>query len=72
MEIDVHDEQKLVCIWLKRSEAEDAALKRGLAPLYAEYKAKNYFVAVFESGNGDLISNTIYLLQTNLRAKVQS
>ena len=50
MEINVRDDSKLVEIWLTNAEKRNAELRENLKPLYQEYKAKNYLVAVFESG----------------------
>lgn len=71
-EINVHDGKKRVSIWLTRSEAGDAELRERLKPLYAEYKKKKYFVAVFESGAEDLITNTKYLIQSNIAAEAEA
>ena len=54
MEIEVKDEEKRVNIWLTRAESQDQALLDSLKPLYKEYKAKKYLVAVFHSGNGNM------------------
>ena len=54
MEIEVKDKEKRVNIWLTRAESEDHALLESLKPIYKEYKAKMYLVAVFHSGNGNM------------------
>ena len=54
----VHDDMKLVEIWLTKAESEDEAVNRELEPLYAEYKKKKYRVAVFNSGKGDMLELT--------------
>ena len=51
MEIKVKDKEKRVNIWLTRVESQDQALLDSLKPLYKEYKAKKYLVAVFHSGS---------------------
>ena len=65
MEINVHDEKKYVSIWLTRSESRDDALRESLKPIFVQYKAKDYKVVVFESGNGDLTTLTQNLLSHN-------
>lgn len=67
MEINIRDDLKIVDIWLANSEKEDRELREQLKPLYAEYRAKKYLVAVFESGSEDLWDNTSQLLCTNRR-----
>ena len=65
MEIDVRDKKKRVYIWLTRAESEDPALKESLKPIYQEYKAKKYLVAVYESGTGTLEESIRDLLLYN-------
>ena len=67
MEINIHDDKKMVEIWLTRAEKQDEALQQELKPLYAQYKKKKYMVAVFESGEQDLYQNTLALLSYNKR-----
>ena len=65
MKIDVQDEKKLVCIWLTRAESAEATIWEKLKPLYEEYKSKNYFIALYRSGEQDLQEMTGALLQYN-------
>lgn len=66
MQLQINDKMKLVSIWLTRSESKDNNLKESLKPLYAEYKAKKYKVAVFQSGDEeDLYGLTEALLKDN-------
>ena len=65
MEIGVKDKEKRVNIWLTRAESQDQALLDSLKPLYKEYKAKKYLVAVSSSGTEDLKSLTCDLLRYN-------
>ena len=67
MEINFHDDKKMVEVWLTRAEKQDEALQQELKPLYAQYKKKKYMVAVFESGEQDLYQNTLALLSYNKR-----
>lgn len=71
MEIHVRDSSKLVEVWLTKSEKQDAELRERLKPLYREYKAKNYLVAVFMSGEQDLTELTSGLLCDNRRRSAQ-
>ena len=54
MEINVRDKSKIVEIWLTNAEKRNTELREQLKPLYKEYQAKKYLVAVFESGERDL------------------
>lgn len=65
MEMEVRDKEKRVYIWLTHTESEDPALKESLKPIYQEYKAKKYLVAVYESGTGDLEESIRDLLLYN-------
>ncbi len=67
MEINIHDDKKMVEVWLTRAEKQDEALQQELKPLYAQYKKKKFMVAVFESGEQDLYQNTLALLSYNKR-----
>ena len=65
LEINVHDDRKIVEIWLDRSEQADAGLHETLRPIYQEYSGKKYTVAVFQSGAEDLYEQTHQLLLYN-------
>lgn len=65
MEINVRDDRKIVEVWLTREEKQDQALRERLKPLYWEYKAQKYLVAVFLSGTEDLAEQTGALLCYN-------
>lgn len=65
MELTVKDERKLVEIWLTNAEKADPVLRASLQGIYDKFKKKNYLVAVFESGNGDLYAQTRDLLLYN-------
>ncbi len=67
MEINVRDDRKIVEVWLTREEQGDQALKEKLRPLYQQYRAKKYTVAVFLSGTQDLAEETGALLRYNRR-----
>ena len=65
MELEVRDREKRVNIWLTHAESQDPALMESLKPLYKEYKAKKYLVAVFHSGNGNMKESIRDLLLYN-------
>ena len=46
MRMEVREQNKIVELWLTREEKEDAAFRESLKPLYQQYKAQNYLVAV--------------------------
>lgn len=71
MEMNVRDDRKLVEIWLTNAEKIDPVLRDGLKGIYAEYRAKKYTVAVFESGDGNLFENTRDLLLYNRRRSAE-
>ena len=54
MEMNIHDDTQIVEIWLTNAEKTDPVLQDELKGIYAEYKAKKYMVAVFQSGQGDM------------------
>jgi len=65
MEVVVNDARKLVEIWLTRTETSNELDRNELTPIFAEYKARDYCVAVFESGKKDLFLSTLDLLLNN-------
>ncbi len=65
MEIHIRDAERTVEIWLTRQEQDDAALRERLKPLYRKYQAQKYLVAVFLSGEQDLVDYTSALLCYN-------
>jgi hypothetical protein len=56
---------KRVSIWLTHAESKDVQLQASLKPLYREFKAERFLVAVYESGTEDLEELTKYLLEFN-------
>ena len=42
LEINVHDDRKIVEIWLSHSEQAGAALREQLRPIYQEYNGENF------------------------------
>ena len=71
MEINIRDDSKIVEVWLTGEEKWDTNLRERLRPLYQEFKAKKYLVAVFESGDQNLEELTGSLLGYNRKRTVQ-
>ncbi len=67
MQIKIHDESKMVEIWLNRAEQEDPAVQANLGRLYEKYRQKKYLVAVYRSGQQDFYNNVRDLLLYNRR-----
>ena len=63
MQLNIHEQDKYISIWLTKAEATDDEIRESLKPLYQEYKEKKYRVVVFEAGKGDLALLTSDLLQ---------
>ncbi len=71
IELNIHNDQKYVSVWLTKAESADLALRESLKSLYSEYKQKKYRVVVFESGRGDLPMLTRDLLKHNIELSAQ-
>ena len=67
MRMEVNEKNKLVELWLTKEEKDDATFRESLRPIYQQYKAQNYLVAVFLSGGSDLYQQTRDLLLDNRR-----
>lgn len=67
MEVEIHDEKKLVEIWLTNAEKNDPQVKGRLQSIYDYYGLQKYRVAVFESGGQDLHRSVRDLLVYNKR-----
>lgn len=65
MEVRVHEDMKLVEVWLTRQEQTDNAIREQLQRMYQDYKNRKYMVAQFHSGGGDLYAITRDLLIFN-------
>ena len=68
---NVNYEKKIVSVWISNDEKNNASLREDMKPLYAEWKAKKYTVAVFQSGSGDLYDNTLALLSHNRKRSAE-
>ena len=65
MELEIKDKQKRVNIWLTHAESQDPVFMESLKPIYKEYKARKYLVAVCASGTENWKSLTCDLLRYN-------
>lgn len=65
MKTELNEAAKTVSYWITRAEREDPALLESLKPQFAEYKRRKYTVAVFFSGERDLLYQTTGLLLHN-------
>ena len=65
MEVRVHEDMKLVEIWLTRQEQADDTIREQLQRMYQDYKSRKYMVAQFHSGSADLYALTRDLLLFN-------
>ena len=63
--IDVHEDCKIVEIWLDHNDQNDPRLSEKLRPLFADYSSRKYTAVVFLSGKEDLYEQTRPLLLHN-------
>lgn len=68
MQIDLDTKIRIAEIYLSRQDQEDPEIQAQLSPLYQEYKAKGYMVAVYRSGSKDLTRQTSDLLCHNRKS----
>lgn len=71
MEINMNKGKKLVEIWLTGAESRDPAVNERLRGLYADYKQRKYFVAVYRSGDAELYRQTSDLICYNRKNPVE-
>ena len=67
MELKVHNDTKLVEVWLTNAEKNAPHIQAYLKDIYAKYKSPDYTIAVFQSGSEDLFMKTRDLLAYNKR-----
>lgn len=65
--MEVNEQSKTVEFWLTNGEKNDSIFRDSLKPLYQQYRAHNYLVAVFLSGDENLYQQTRDLLLYNQR-----
>lgn len=72
LEMRVHDDKKLVEVWLSKAEKDDPRIQAELVTLYAQYKSGKYMVAVFQSGEQPLYPTIRDLLVYNRRRSAEA
>ena len=71
MQINVREKSKVVELWLTREEKNHPECRDSLKPIYQQYKAQMYLVAVFLSGEENLYEQTRDLLLYNRRRSAE-
>ncbi len=71
MHMQIHENSKIVELWLTRAEKEDAAVQESLKPIYQKYKEQKYLVAAFLSGEEELYPQTRDLLLYSRRRQAE-
>lgn len=71
MEINKHENSRLVDIWLTREEQTDPAAQTKMRELSRQYSVEKWTVAVFCSGQQDLVEETGALLRYNRRRSAE-
>lgn len=71
LQINVREKSKVVELWLTREEKNDPEFRESLKPIYQQYKAQKYLVAVFLSGEENLYEQTRDLLLYNRRRSAE-
>lgn len=72
MQIIVHDDKKLVEVWLTNPEKDDPVIQEKLKPLYQSSKQKKYTVAVFQSGKRSIYDDLRYLAQQHRKRMAEN
>lgn len=65
MELTVNKQGKYALVWLTNAEKADPKVMDSLQPLIEQCKEKKYRLAIFESGEQDLLEKTTDLLIHN-------
>lgn len=71
MQMNVREKSKVVELWLTREEKNDPEFRESLKPIYQQYRAQKYLVAVFLSGEENLYEQTRDLLLYNRRRSAE-
>lgn len=71
MEINSHKENKLVDIWLSRGDQSSQDIQERLRSIYRRCAEEKYTVAVFYSGQQNLVEETGALLRYNRRRSAE-
>ena len=67
MQIQVHEDKKIVCVWLTKDESSDAATSAQIKNVIAQFRPKKYLVVIFRSGTQELTESTRELIRYNRR-----
>jgi len=67
MTIDIHAEERFVEIWLESCDENNEEVQGKVRELTDMFSEKKYYVAVFHSGKGDLLTNSSELIMRNRR-----
>ena len=67
MQIQVHEDKKIVCVWLTKDESSDKATPAQIKNVIALFRPKKYLVVIFRSGTQELTESTRELLRYNRR-----
>lgn len=67
MQIQVHEDKKIVCVWLTKDESSDAATPARIKNVIAKFRPKKFLVVIFHSGTQELTESTRELLRYNRR-----
>ena len=68
----MHNDRKIIEIWISRDEQQNTLLLESLKPIYAAYKELKFTVAVFLSGNLVLYECAHDLLIYNRRKQAEN
>lgn len=71
LEINSYKESKLVDIWLSREDQFSQDIQERLQSIYRRCAEEKYTVAVFYSGQQDLVEETSALLRYNRRRSAE-
>ena len=71
MEINPHQESKLVEVWLSHKDQASQEVQERLREVYRRCGEEKYTVAVFCSGQLDLVEETSALLRYNRRRSAE-
>ena len=67
MERFVYEDEKIIEFWLTKAEKDDADLQQHIHDETQKWKKKKYRIAVFYSGEADLLAVTKPLISYNLK-----
>ena len=71
MQVDVHAEKKLVCVWLSHADENDPFVQERLSVLYRMCGQQKLRPAVFHSGQDNLQEQILDLLKHNRKLSAE-